>query len=91
MSGQYRHPSGWFARVDLIGYGKLYFYKTNQNSRDPYELVNAKIDYEGKRFDIYLYGKNIFDTEYNSVGVRGGYFTVYSDPGEVGVQFNLHF
>lgn len=91
LGAQYRHAGGAYARVDLLGYGKIYFDKANEYSRDPYELVNLKIGYEGEHIDVYLYGKNIFDREYDSVGWYDGFYTVYSDPREIGLQFTYRF
>ena len=91
LGAQYRHRSGFYARADLIGYGKMYFDRANEYSRDAYEIVNAKIGYETEHFDIYLYGKNIFDKEYDSDEYFGGFYTVYSDPGEVGLQLVYRF
>jgi iron complex outermembrane receptor protein len=73
----------------LIGYGEMFFEKANQYSRDPYEIVNIKTGYEGKWGDIYLYVQNLFDTEYNSVGAYDGFYTIYSEPGEIGIQMNI--
>lgn len=80
-----------FARLDLTGCGKIYFDKANEQSRDSYELVNAKIGYETERFDIYIYGENIFDKEYDSEGYYGGMYTIYSEPGEVGMKVSCRF
>jgi iron complex outermembrane receptor protein len=91
IGAQYRHESGFYVRADLIGYGKMYFDKANDYSRDAYEIVNAKIGYEAEDFDIYLYGKNLFDKEYDSDGYYGGMYTIYSDPGEVGLQAVYRF
>ena len=91
IGAQYRHYSGFYVRADLIGYGKMYFDKANDYSRDAYEIVNAKIGYEAEDFDIYLYGKNLFDEEYDSDGYFGGFYTIYSDPGEVGLQLVYRF
>ena len=91
LGAQYRHDSGFYARCDLIGYGKMYFDKANDYSRDAYEIVNAKIGYEAEDFDIYLYGKNLFDKKYDSDEYFGGFYTVYSDPGEVGLQVVYRF
>ncbi len=89
--GQYRHPSGFYARADIIGYGKVYFDQANKYSREPYEVVNAKIGYEGEHFDTYLYAKNLFDEDYSAEGAFGGFYTIYTDPGEVGVQLTYRF
>lgn len=91
IGAQYRHPKGFYARADLIGYGKMYFDKANQYSRDAYQVVNTKIGYEMDRFDIYLYGKNIFDREYDSYGYYAGNYVVCSSPGEVGLQLVARF
>ena len=91
IGAQYRHRSGFYARCDLIGYGKMYFDKANDYSRDAYEIANAKIGYEAEDFDIYLYGKNLFDKEYDSDEYFGGFYTMYSDPGEVGLQVVYRF
>jgi iron complex outermembrane receptor protein len=88
---KYRGGQGFFARVVLNGYGKTYFDVANTNSRDAYNLVNAKIGYEAEGYDIYLYGKNIFDKEYNSVNMFNGNGVIYSPPREVGVQLNYRF
>jgi len=88
---QYRDIKGYFARADLNGYGKTYFDKENKNSRDAYNLVNMKLGYEAKSYEVYLYGKNIFDKKYDSIGAHGGYFNIYSPPREVGIQLAYRF
>jgi len=91
IGAQYRHYSGFYVRADLVGYGTMYFDKANQYERDAYELVNAKIGYEAESYDIYLYGKNIFDETYDAEGYYSGFYTIYSDPGEVGVELAYRF
>jgi len=88
---QYRGDQGYFARADLNGYGRTYFDNANTSSRDPYEIVNAKIGYEANDYDIYLYGKNIFDKEYNSINMFNFGGTKYSQPREIGVQLAYRF
>jgi iron complex outermembrane receptor protein len=91
IGAQYRWENGLYARADLVGYGEMYFDKANEYKRDAYQIVNAKIGYETERFDIYLYGKNIFDEKYDSYGYYSGLYTIYSDPGEVGLQVTCRF
>jgi len=88
---QYRDNQGYFARVDLNGYGKTYFNKENTNSKDSYNLVNAKVGYETEDYDIYLYGKNIFNKEYNSINLFNSGGVAYSPPREIGVQLAYRF
>ena len=91
VGAQYRHAGGFYARLDLIGYGEMYPDRANEYKRDPYEIVNTKIGYEINHFDFCVYGKNIFDTEYNTNGYADGNYTIYSDPGETGVQVAYRF
>lgn len=91
VGAQYRHPVGFYARADLVGYGRMFFDKANLYKRDPYQLVNARIGYESEHFDFYLYGKNIFDERYDSEGYYDGMYTIYSDPGQVGLQVVCRF
>lgn len=88
---EYRGQSGLYGRCDINGYGKMYFDTANGIERDPYDLVNLKLGYESESFDIYLYGKNIFDKEYDSDGYYSGFFTIYSPPREIGVSAAFRF
>lgn len=55
----------------FVSNGKTYFDRENKFSKKPYRLVNAKIGYEIKHADIYLYGKKVFDRKYDSDGISG--------------------
>jgi iron complex outermembrane receptor protein len=90
LGTQYRHPDGWYGSVGITGYGKMYFDKTNTASREAYELVDVKLGYEMDHIDVYLYGRNIFDKEYDSEGF-GDVYTIFSEPGEVGLQMTFRF
>ncbi|KIX15290.1 TonB-dependent receptor [Dethiosulfatarculus sandiegensis] len=91
IGAQYRAENGFYTRIDMVGYGKMYLDKTNTYSRDPYTLVNAKIGYEMENLDIYLYGKNLFDTRYDTEGYYGGMFILYGEPREVGITLSYRF
>ncbi|PID74898.1 MAG: hypothetical protein CSB28_00795, partial [Desulfobacterales bacterium] len=88
---QYRHASGFYIRGDLLGQGRMYFDQANQFVHDPYTLVNARIGYEMDSLDMYLYGKNIFDTEYDYEGDYNGSYTFYREPGMIGLQVVYRF
>ncbi|WP_320043397.1 TonB-dependent receptor [uncultured Desulfobacter sp.] len=88
LGAQYRWENGFYARADLIGYGEMYTDRANKYKRDAYQIVNAKIGYETEHYDIYLYGKNIFDERYDTYGSTS---INYSDPGEVGLQVTYRF
>lgn len=91
IGGQYRARKGFYAGVDLVGYGEMYLDTANTYLRDAYQLLNAKVGYEAGNWDIYLYGKNIFDEDYTMDGFGGEYFKVYSDPRKIGLKLTYRF
>lgn len=88
---QYRNDRGYYVRADLIGYSRMYLDKANEYTRPAYQIVNAKVGYETANFDIYLYSRNLFDENYDSVGYFGGSYIIYSDPREVGLQMTFRY
>ncbi len=88
IGGQYRASNGFYAGVDLIGVGEMYVERTNTYKRDAYQLMNAKIGYEAENWDVYLYGKNIFDKDYST---KSDMYIEYSDPREIGVKLTYRF
>ena len=85
---QYRPGNGFYAGADLVGVGKTYLERTNTYERGAYQLINAKIGYESESWDVYLYGKNIFDEDYSMVDES---YITYSEPREIGVKFTYRF
>ena len=88
LGGQYRTGNGFYAGVDLVGVGKTCSDRANAYERDAYQLVNAKIGYEAENWDIYLYGKNIFDKDYSR---EDNTYVYYSDPREIGGKLTYRF
>jgi iron complex outermembrane receptor protein len=91
---QYRSAGGIFARGELRGYGINYFDDANQIKQDPFVLVNARIGYEWKKYGIYLFANNLFDTRY----INSGFFfpppnvtAGFGDPAIYGVQIKASF
>ncbi|WP_419773719.1 TonB-dependent receptor [Halarcobacter sp.] len=89
---QYKNLDGYFARVDVNGYGKTYYDVENKYYQKAYELVNTKIGYETKNFEIYFYGKNIFDKEHHATNAFvNGTNTAYVDDREFGIHLAYKF
>ena len=63
---QYRHLSGFFGRVDLLGTGSFYGDAKNRVKQNGYELVNLHLGYEREHFDIIFWCKNVFDEQYET-------------------------
>lgn len=87
---QYRDINGYYARADLNGVGDMYLNRSNSLKQDAYKLVNLKLGYESDDYDIYLYGTNIFNKEHDTEGLYD-YYTVVSDPREIGIQLSYRF
>lgn len=92
LGTQYRANNGLYTRVDLNGYGKTYFDKTNTNSQKAYNLVNTKIGYETNTYDIYLYANNLFDKNYDAIGAYfNGTATILREEREFGIKLAYRF
>lgn len=72
---QYRNQSGLFARIDVTGVDAFYFDNVHNFKSDSYTLTHARVGYEIDNWEVYLWGKNLFDQEY---ATRGFFFA--NDP-----------
>jgi iron complex outermembrane receptor protein len=96
----YRHPSGFFARLDASARDAFYFDVSHDQKSQPYELVNGRVGYEADSWSVQLWARNLFDRNY---AVRGFYFgneppdfpdklyTRAGDPRQLGVTFDMRF
>jgi iron complex outermembrane receptor protein len=90
---QYRHPVGFFGRVDLQGVGTVFFDDVNRLKQDPFALVNARVGYEWKSGGVYLYVKNLLDQTYVTTAFTGFFddLASYGDRRTIGVQVRANF
>jgi outer membrane receptor protein involved in Fe transport len=100
LGGTYRHPSGFFARLDVSARDAFYFDVSHDQRSEPCELVNARIGYETERWTASLWAHNLLDETY---AVRGFFFgneppdfpnELYvrrGDPRQVGATFEMRF
>jgi iron complex outermembrane receptor protein len=92
---QYRHESGFFGRVDLLGKDKVYGGYANIAEANSYETVNLRLGYEREHLDFILWCKNIFDEEYLthvSHNSGTGYdMGVYAPPRTFGATLTYRF
>lgn len=91
LGATFRHPQGYFAGVNVSGYGKTYLNKENNYPRDPYMVVDTKIGYEADNVDFYIYADNLFDEDYSTDGYFGGMYRVASPPRRVGASLTYRF
>ncbi len=101
LNASWHDPRGPFARIDLTGMGPFFYdMPPNWTRSDAYGLVNAKLGWRTRRFEAYLWGRNLLDKDYT---VRGFYFaeippnfpnqlfTQLGDPRNVGVHLTINY
>ncbi len=96
----WRSGNGFFARIDAAARDAFYFDVSHNQKSRAYELLHARVGYEGERWLVHAWGRNLTDEYY---AVRGFYFgneppdfppTLYTragDPRQVGVTIERRF
>ena len=96
----YRNSNGFFARLDASARDEFYFDVSHDQTSRAYELLHARVGYEGDNWVVQIWGRNLTDKGY---AVRGFYFgneppdfpaTLYTrlgDPRQVGVTIERRF
>lgn len=100
VGAQYRHDQGWFARVEVQGMDAFYFDNVHNEKSKAYNLLNARVGYETKDWDVYLWGKNLSDETYATRGYFFEHFfqsegekryTALGDPRQIGLTTRVRF
>jgi iron complex outermembrane receptor protein len=76
---QYRSPGGFFSRLEIQGYGTVFFNDPNTVKEDPVTLVNLRVGFEQKNYGLYLYVNNLFDREYVNQAFSDSVLASYGD------------
>src|SRR6202051_2275435 len=94
---EYRHPAGWFARLDASAIGSFYYYTSDAQSSSAYNLENVRVGYNQGSWTTSLWVRNLFDARYAQQGFYFGLippnfptqsFLQLGDPRQVGVTVN---
>jgi outer membrane receptor protein involved in Fe transport len=100
LGGVWRHPTGFFARLDLSARDAFFFDVSHDQRSEAYQLANARVGFETERWSAELWARNLFDETY---AVRGFFFgneppdfpnKLYirqGDPRQVGATFEMRF
>jgi iron complex outermembrane recepter protein len=93
----YRHPSGWFARLDASALGSFYYYTSDAQASRAYNLENARVGYEHGSWSGSLWVRNLLDARYAQQGFYFGLippnypnqsFLQQGDPRQVGITID---
>ncbi len=94
---EYRHPAGWFARLDASAIGSFYYYTSDAQASSAYNLENLRAGYQWKSWTTSLWVRNVFDAAYAQQGFYFGLvppdyanqsFLQRGDPRQVGITIN---
>ncbi|MEX2150445.1 MAG: TonB-dependent receptor [Steroidobacteraceae bacterium] len=91
---QYRYPIGSALhatfRADYRHIGRTWWEPYNTTSRDPVDLVDARIGIEGERWSATAWSRNLTDEDYNAEFSPGG-FLFRALPRRYGIEFGYRF
>ena len=96
-AAEYRHPSGWFARLDASAIGSFYYYTSDAQASSAYNLENVRLGYQRKAWTGSLWVRNVFDAHYAQQGFYFGLippdyanqsFLQRGDPRQLGITIN---
>ncbi len=94
---EYRHPAGWFARLDASAVGSFYYNTSDAQASSAYNLENLRLGYQRKAWTTSLWVRNVFDAHYAQQGFYFGLvppdypnqsFLQRGDPRQVGITVN---
>ena len=101
VNATWRDPRGPYARVDVTGMGSFFYdLPPNETRSNAYGLVNGKLGWQNRRYEAYLWGRNLLNKNYT---VRGFYFgdeppdfpsklyTQLGEPRNFGVHFTARY
>jgi iron complex outermembrane receptor protein len=93
IGATYRFLNGIFVNALYTHYGEVHFDPANTKSQESYGIASARVGYEGKGFDVYLYCRNIFDEEYatRAFEVNDVWYGRSGEPRVVGVNARVYF
>ena len=95
LGAQYRTPIaasglGLLARVDYRRTGRTWWEPFNTTSRDPIDLVNARLGIEHDNWSLVAFAENLFDETYNAEFSPGG-FVFKARPRRYGAEVSFRF
>ncbi|MCF6299349.1 MAG: TonB-dependent receptor [Thiomicrorhabdus sp.] len=99
LGATYRASNGVYAQADVTALDQFYFDNVHDAKSENYRIINARIGYEGKDYEIYVWGKNLTDETYATRGYHFD-FNAYTnpstyvrlgDPRQLGVTTRVYF
>jgi outer membrane receptor protein involved in Fe transport len=65
LGARFRHEGGLFANVEMVGRARQYDSNNQNEARRPFTVFNATIGYVWRAWTFSVWGRNLFDKEYD--------------------------
>ena len=98
FGAKYRNTNGMYIQADITAVDKFYFDNVHSVESNSYHLVNARLGYENKDYEVYLWGKNLTDERYATRGFENFFgapnvdsFIKLGDPRQIGITGRVYF
>ncbi len=93
IGSSYHFSNGLFASADYQRTGSMHWDAENTKKQGAYQTVNAKLGYEGEHYELYLWGKNLFDAVYvtRAFKMNNTWYGRAGDPMTFGIGGALRF
>jgi iron complex outermembrane recepter protein len=94
---EYRHPTGFFARLDASAIGSFYYYTSDAQASRAYNLENFRLGFEHGSWTTSVWVRNLLDARYAQNGFYFGLippnfpnqsFLQLGNPRQVGITLN---
>lgn len=71
----YRFPFGLYITGEVLGVGRYQLDEANTAQQDAYALLNARLGYQARNWEVAVFARNIFDEEYvnNALDLRNAF------------------
>jgi outer membrane receptor protein involved in Fe transport len=101
LGGEYYFSPGWTFRANVEGKDDFYFSNSHNEKSKSYALVNSSIDYRNGDWKVTLWGRNLFDKDYDTrgfffgndpaIGYADALYTQKGDPRVVGLSLSYDY
>lgn len=95
LAVDYKLPRGFYVRGEAVGVGEFQLDEANTAQQDAYALLNGRLGYRYRNFEIYVFGRNLTDEHYaaNALDFRpfSGIILQPGDPRCLGMGVSAEF
>ena len=80
LGATYRANNGLYAQADITALDQFYFDNVHDAKSKDYRVINARVGYEAKDYELYLWAKNLTDETYATRGYHFDFNAPWTNP-----------